>query len=161
MEIKRKYASLISFIKIFNVYDNANNLIEINDEEFELLKDFALDLNVNLNVNDNGLTENDINENQYIGMEIAKKYLQFLKFLKMFNNYYTADELVDIDDISFETLRNFALELIINLNIKEYNSNTDKIELYNLVASNVDNLRIEVVNTMPENPNENTLYIVR
>ena len=122
-------------------------------------------------------------------MQVLKKYAQLIDFVKIFNKYNDANTIVDISDEDYELLTNFVS--LLNLDptyipetpqaevgdkgpTGDKGPQGDKGEQgdkgpqgdagqidANIITSNVNGLQINVVDTMPENPDENTLYIIQ
>lgn len=90
-------------------------------------------------------------------MQVKKKYAQLISFIKIFNKYNDADSLVEINDNKFNILKEFAETFVEDFNESGYIFEIPE----NTVTSNVNNLKIDVVESMPENVDNNTLYIIK
>ena len=112
-------------------------------------------------------------------MIVKKKYKQLINFIKILNKYTDANTLVEINEDDYHILSEFISNLDLN-NIENEEDITDtyatieyvdnKFEEIvnnipnvpnNIVTSNTENLKLDVVASMPETPNENTLYVIQ
>ena len=108
-------------------------------------------------------------------MQVLKKYAQLIDFIKVFNKYNDANTLVNISDDEYEILMNFASYLNDPSYVPDYpqgepgaqgptgdkgpTGDAGQVE-GNVITSNINGLQIDVVNNMPNEPDENTLYVV-
>ena len=127
MQVLKKYAQLIDFIKVFNKYNDANTLIDISDEDYNILVNFAAYINDPTYVPEYPIGETGDKGPQGDKGETGDKGPQGDKG-------ETGDKgpQGDIGQIDG-----------------------------NIITSNINGLQINVVDTMPETPTENTLYIVQ
>ena len=115
-------------------------------------------------------------------MQVLKKYAQLIDFIKVFNKYNDANTLIDVSDEDYNILVNFAAYINDPTYVPDYpggapgekgetgdkgpdgdkgpTGDAGQIE-GNIITSNVNGLQIDVVDSMPETPNENTLYIIQ
>ncbi len=139
MQILKKYAQLIDFIKVFNKYNDANTLIDVSDEDYNLLVNFAAYINDPTYVPEYPIGETGDKGPQGDKGETGDKGPQGDKG-------ETGDKGPQGD--KGET------------GDKGPQGDVGQID-GNIITSNINGLQINVVDTMPETPTENTLYIVQ
>lgn len=112
-------------------------------------------------------------------MIIKKKYKQLVDFVKVLNKFVDCDSLVEISEDEYNILAefvsavnnidydgepeetgNYATVEYVNNKINEVVNNLPNVP-NNVVTSNTENLKLDVVASMPETLNENTLYIMQ
>ena len=107
-------------------------------------------------------------------MIIKKKYKQIIDFIKIFNRFTDNNSLVeitedesnilaefvsDVNNIDYDG-ENYATVEYVNNKINEVVNNLPNVP-NNVVTSNTENLKLDIVASMPETPNENTLYVIQ
>mgnify|MGYP002523763731 CR=1 FL=1 len=144
MQILKKYAQLIDFIKVFNKYNDANTLVNISDDEYEILMNFASYINDPSYIpnypqgetGDKG-PDGDKGETGDKGPDGDKGET---------GDKGPQGDKGDTGDKG-ET------------GDKGQTGDVGQID-GNIITSNVNGLQIDVVNNMPNDPDENTLYFV-
>ena len=178
MQVLKKYAQLIDFIKIFNKYNDANTLINISEEDYNILVNFAAYINDPSYIpdapsgepGDKGPTGDKgpgwVNSSGSLPMEVN---WESTPFLTDWNSYTVGTRILydngDIYESYDNTYEDFSkLRYITNIKgptgDKGPAGDSGQID-GNIITSNVNGLQIDVVDSMPENPNDNTLYIIQ
>lgn len=147
MLIQKKYKQLISFIKIFNKHIDGNVLVEINQDEYNLLMNFVSSVN---------------------NIDPEEPYEPYTSIpLSVLDNYATKDY-VDNEIEHIELLKGDTGEIgpqgpkgDTGEAGPKGDNGADAVLPNNIVTSNVDGLQIEVVGSIPETINDNTLYVVQ
>lgn len=142
MQVQKKYKQLINFIKVFNKYTDANTLVNISEDDYNLLMQFATAI---YNIDPNN-TDIDTGGNSTFDPTILEDYA---------TKEYVNEKISNVVGAAPETLD--TLKEIADW-IGEHGGITIPS---NVVTSNVDNMKIDVVGIMPETPAENTLYVVQ
>jgi hypothetical protein len=112
-------------------------------------------------------------------MIIKKKYKQIIDFIKIFNRFTDNNSLVEITEDEYNILAEFVSDVnnidydgepeetgnyatveYVNNKINEVVNNLPNVP-NNVVTSNTENLKLDIVASMPETPNENTLYVIQ
>ena len=181
MQIYKKYSSLLYLIKVFNNMTDGNEKITITNDEYNLLKTFAGQLAGSLGVTgiqpgetievnipgpkgDTGATgpqgpKGDTGATGPQG-EPGPQGESGTFDASALENYATKKyvdnkiaDLIGAAPDAFDTLQEIAAWI---------NENGGSIQVpSNVVTSNVDGLKIDVVNTAPNIPDENTIYVIQ
>ena len=167
MQVQKKYKQILYFIKIVNKNNDANNLVNISENDFNILKDFVLSLNID---NEGNYIEPIYQEVEIVGPQGPKG-----------DTGATGPQGPKGDTGTFDdsTLENYATKEYVNNKLAELiggapetydtlqeiaawiNEYGDITIPSNVVTSNVEGLQINAVYAMPSSPDENTLYIVQ
>lgn len=113
MIINNKYERIKTFIKFFNTFNDNDELVIINEDDYAVLKNFAIMLDIELE-----------NNTQNLYIQIKKKYFRLIKFIKILDYYIDSDELVDIDNDTYNFLKDFAS--LIEVNFVDTNPNSEQ-----------------------------------
>ena len=111
-------------------------------------------------------------------MIIKKKYKQLIDFIKVLSKNIDSNSLVEINEDEYAILTEFVSDV----NNIDYGGEGEKVNYAtvdyvdykfdeiinnlpnvpnNIVTSNTENLKLDIVASMPETPNENTLYVIQ
>ena len=176
MQIKKKYAQLINFINLFNKYTDGNEYVDISSESYDILKEFAQSVEVN-NLPEyepeQQEQQNDDSEYEERLINIEQELLTFNDTLSNINDRLTNlennnnnsninEQLGDINNRLSNLENNSNInEQLSDISNRLTNLENNSIELpSNIVTSNIDGVKINLVDSIPNNTEENTLYIV-